>query len=62
VEPVLILRVKEEGILEKLRQHPKTRPFMGESIGPLAVVVQASQLAELCAQAAQLGLLLEVSG
>ena len=62
LERVVILRVKEEEILQKLRQHPKTRPFIGESIGPLAASVAPSQLDELCAQAAQLGLLLEVVG
>ncbi|MBK8431405.1 MAG: helicase-associated domain-containing protein [Chloroflexi bacterium] len=60
IEQGVILRVKEPEILEKLRQHAKTRPFLGESIGDLAAIVPTSHWPELCAQAAQLGLLLEV--
>lgn len=62
IEQVVILRVKEADILDKLRQHPKTRPLLGENIGALAAVVLAGQWPELCHQAAQLGLLLEVEG
>lgn len=60
IEQVIVLRVKEREILDKLRQHPKTRPLIGESIGELAAVVAAEQWHELCQAAAQLGLLLEL--
>lgn len=59
LERVVVLRVADEGILETLRKHPKTRPFLGESLGDLAAMVQAAEWAELCAAAAQLGLLLD---
>ncbi len=59
LEQVVVLRVADESILETLRKHPKTRPFLGESLGDLAAVVQAEQWPELCAAAAQLGLLLD---
>lgn len=60
IEQVIVLRVKDREILDKLRQHPKTRPLIGESIGELAAVVAAENWSELCQAAAQLGLLLEL--
>lgn len=60
IEQVIILRVKSQEILDKLRQHPKTRPFLGESIGDLAAIVPAGQWEELRHQAAQLGLLVDI--
>lgn len=59
LEQVVVLRVADAAILETLRQHPKTRPFLGESLGDLTAVVQADQWSELCVAAAQLGLLLD---
>lgn len=59
VEAVVILRVKDQSILTKLRQHPKTRPLLSESLGSHAAIVMADQWDELCSLAATLGLLLE---
>jgi hypothetical protein len=59
LQEVVILRVADVTILETLRKHPKTRPYLGESLGDLAAVVQANSWPDLCAAAAQLGLLLD---
>ncbi len=58
IETAVILRVRDKGILETLRQNPKTRDFLGESLGDLAVVVR--DWPKLAAAAAQLGLLLDI--
>lgn len=62
IEQAIVLRVKSAEILDKLRSHPKTRPLIGESLGELAVVVNAGHWDELCRVAAQLGLLLDTPG
>lgn len=59
VEAVLVLRVGSADILETLRQQAKTRPYLGESLGDLSVVVLEKNWEPLCSAAAQLGLLLE---
>ena len=59
LQPAVVLRVADEEILEKLRANPKTRPFIGESLGTLAAAVRADQWAALREAAAQLGLFLE---
>lgn len=58
LEQVVILRVRDEAMLETLRSNPKTRPFIGEALGPLAAVVGGQDWTELCRAAAELGLLL----
>ena len=59
LERVVILRVASAEILDTLRQQAKTRPYLGESLGDLSAVVLEADWQELCAAAAQLGLLLE---
>ncbi len=62
LETAVILRVREAGILETLRTNPKTRPFLGESLGDLAVMVRLNDWANLRAATAELGLLLDDAG
>ncbi|MBK8987182.1 MAG: helicase-associated domain-containing protein [Chloroflexi bacterium] len=62
LETAVILRVREAGILETLRANPKTRPFLGESLGDLAVMVRRNDWANLREATAQLGLLLDDAG
>jgi hypothetical protein len=59
LESVVILRVREAEILDKLRANSKTAPMLGESLGPLATAVRPGQWSQLRAAAAQLGLLLD---
>lgn len=59
VESVIILRVKERAILDTLRQHPKTRHFIADSLSDTVAVVMTGRWSELCSAAASLGLLLE---
>jgi hypothetical protein len=62
LETAVILRVREAGILETLRANPKTRPFLGESLGDLAVMVRLNDWQNLREATAQLGLLLDDAG
>jgi len=59
LETAVILRVREASILETLRANPKTRPFLGESLGDLAVMVRLNDWENLREATAQLGLLLD---
>lgn len=59
LEQVVVLRVKEAEILDKLQGNAKTRPFLGERLGDLAVSVREEDWEELRNAAAQLGLLLD---
>jgi hypothetical protein len=59
LEAVVVLRTRDAEILEKLRANGKTRPFLGESLGPLATAVLPGQWENLREAAAQLGLLLD---
>jgi hypothetical protein len=59
LDKVILLRVMEPEILEKLRANPKTRDFIGESMGELAVVVRQGKWNELLEATAELGLLIE---
>jgi len=59
LETAVILRVREASILETLRANPKTRPFLGESLGDLAVMVRLNDWESLREATAQLGLLLD---
>ncbi len=61
VETAVILRVRDEAILNTLRQNPKTRNYLGESLGPLAATVRADEWDQLRQATAELGLLLEVT-
>ncbi len=57
LEQVIVLRVSQPEILDKLRANPKTQPYLGESLGDLAVVVTDWQ--KLLQMTTQLGLLLD---
>jgi hypothetical protein len=61
LETAVILRVREAAILDTLRANPKTRDYLGESLGDLAVAVPVQHGEALRAAVAQLGLLLDVS-
>ena len=55
----IILQVKDAEILEKLRANAKTRPYLADSLGELAVRVREDDWPALRSAAAQLGLLLD---
>jgi hypothetical protein len=61
LETAVILRVREESILDTLRQNPKTRDYIGESLGPLAATVRADDWPHLRQATAELGLFLEAT-
>ncbi len=58
LEHVVVLRVADPEILDKLRSNPRANPFLGESLGDLAVVV--TDWDRLQQVTAQLGLFIEV--
>ncbi len=60
LETAVILRAREEKILETLRANPKTSPYLDQTLGPLAAAVRPENWQKLRAAAAQLGLLLDV--
>jgi hypothetical protein len=61
LQQVIVLRAADPAIIETLRANPKTRDFLGESLGELAVAIRGDW--ELFRQTtAQLGLLLELEG
>lgn len=60
LQQVIILRVRDGDILDKLVANPKTRPYLGERLGDLAVTVLPNNWQELQNVAAQLGLLLDI--
>ncbi len=60
VETAVVLRTRDATIIDTLSQNPKTRPFLGERLGELAIVVRRDRWREFCAATAQLGLLLDV--
>ncbi len=60
LQPVVVLRVGEPGILETLRANPKTRDFIGEALSDLAVVIRRGEWENFRQAVAQLGLLLDV--
>ena len=59
LQHAVVLRVKDADILEKLRANPKTRPYLGESLGDYAVLVKEGQWEEFRLATAQLGLFLD---
>ena len=61
LESVVVLRVNDEAILETLRNNPRTRDFIGESLGNLAVAIKPEMWNQLRAATTQLGLLLETN-
>jgi len=60
LQSVVVLRVGDPAILETLRTSPKTRDFLTEALGELAVVVRAGQWEAFRQAVAGLGLLLDV--
>ena len=62
METMMILRVREAGILDTLRNNPKTRDYIGQSLGDLAAAVKMQDWEKLRTAAAQLGLLLDADG
>jgi hypothetical protein len=61
LETAVILRTRDAAILETLRANPKTRDYLGESLGDLAVAIPVQHWEHLRAAVAQLGLLLDVT-
>jgi hypothetical protein len=59
LEQVVILRVSEADILEKLRANARTTPYLSEFLGDLVVIVRPGDWPKLQQAAAQLGLLLD---
>jgi hypothetical protein len=62
LETMVVLRVRDVMIIDKLRRNAKTRPYLGEALGDLAVAVRADEWEKLMGAAAQLGLLLDAEG
>ncbi len=60
LQSVVVLRVGNADILETLRANPKTRDFLGEALGDLAVVIREGDWEAFQQTVAQLGLLLDV--
>jgi hypothetical protein len=59
IQDVVVLRVADAEIIKKLRDQEKTRPFLGEVLGDLAVVIRKGEWQALRQAAASLGLLLD---
>lgn len=62
LQSVVVLRVGDPDILETLRTNPKTRDYIAEALGDLAVVVRKGEWENFRQSVAQLGLLLDVEG
>ena len=59
LETAVILRVRDEAILDTLRNNPKTRDYIGESLGELSATVRLEDWQPLRDAVTQLGLLLD---
>jgi hypothetical protein len=62
LQSVVTLRVGDAEILETLRANPKTRDYITEALGELAVVIRQGEWENFRQAVAQLGLLLDVEG
>ena len=62
LQSVVVLRVGDEEILETLRANSKTRDFITEALGDLAVIIRPGEWEAFRQAVAQLGLLLDVEG
>jgi len=62
LQRVVVLRAGDPAILETLRSNPKTRDYIAESLGELAVAIKTDQWQAFQQATAQLGLLLDVEG
>ena len=60
LEQATLLRVSKPEVLNELKKSPAAR-FLGETLGPTAVVIQAGAAPKVLAALAELGLLAEVS-
>lgn len=56
---VVVLHVGDQEILDTLRTHPKTRDYIAENLGDLAVVIRRDEWEAFRQATAQLGLLLD---
>jgi hypothetical protein len=61
LDMAVVLRVRDPEVLDKLRTNRKTRPFIGEALGDMAVLISQDDWPELVITAAQLGLLLDIN-
>jgi hypothetical protein len=59
LESVILLRVRDPEVLEKLRANPKTRPYFAESMGDFAAVIKSDDWDKLRQAAAGLGLFID---
>ncbi len=59
LESIMVLRVIDETILETLRANPRTRDYIGESLGELAVAIKPGKWEAFCAATTKLGLFLD---
>ncbi len=62
LQQVVVVRVGDSGILETLRSNVKTRDYLGESLGDLAVAIRPGDWEAFRQATAQLGLLLDSDG
>lgn len=58
-ERAMVLRVAEPRVLRALRAHPACARYLGEAVGPRAVLVAVRDWEKLLAAAARMGLLIE---
>jgi hypothetical protein len=61
LDMAIVLRVRDSEVLDKLRANSRTRPFIGEALGDMAVLIKQDDWSELVTAAAQLGLLLDTN-
>lgn len=59
LESVILLKVRDAEVLDKLRNNPKTRPYFAESMGDYAAVVRSGDWPKLRRAATALGLLID---
>jgi len=59
LERATILRVKDESLVEELRQQPLIRPLLGEIIGPTTLLIPAENVREVRRLLMELGYLIE---
>ena len=55
-----LLQVRDPAVLDRLRAAPAVRPLLGETVGPLAVIVRPTDWSRVISAIAELGLLSEL--
>lgn len=55
---MLVLRVRSETFMRRLREHPKINRYLGDALGPLTVEVRSSDWKHLCREMLDLGVFL----